>query len=256
MKTSSIFLLPAICILDIATIYAQDNIGFGTETPNASAIVDIEATDKGFLMPRYATNAGTKGHSVPAVEGMLFYDATQNNVMLHNGSGWATQGFMPVGAITMWQGTTPPGGWALCDGTNGTPNLQGKFIVGYDPADTDYNSIGKGGGENFVTLQLNHLPSHTHGINDPAHTHAASLDHRHTYTIEEYTSRLSTKAMVNNGGSPSFQQSVTTSTSSFSASVGISPSTIGTTTVGYTGGGQPIDNRPPYYVLAFIMKIN
>ena len=30
----------------------------------------------------------------------------------------------------MWSGTTVPSGWALCDGTNGTPNLKNKFIMG------------------------------------------------------------------------------------------------------------------------------
>ncbi len=36
------------------------------------------------------------------------------------------------GMILMWSGSvaTIPGGWALCDGTNGTPNLQNRFIVG------------------------------------------------------------------------------------------------------------------------------
>jgi hypothetical protein len=28
----------------------------------------------------------------------------------------------------MWHGTEIPYGWAVCDGTNGTPNLIGKFV--------------------------------------------------------------------------------------------------------------------------------
>lgn len=43
-------------------------------------------------------------------------------------------------------------GWALCNGNNGTPNLSGKFIVGYDPADPDYDAIGDNGGAKGVTL--------------------------------------------------------------------------------------------------------
>jgi len=37
-----------------------------------------------------------------------------------------------AGVITQWYssvGSIPPG-WALCDGTNGTPDLRDKFIVG------------------------------------------------------------------------------------------------------------------------------
>lgn len=44
-----------------------------------------------------------------------------------------------------------PEGWQLCDGTNGSPDLRSRFIVGYDPADTDYDAIGKNGGAKKVT---------------------------------------------------------------------------------------------------------
>jgi len=39
---------------------------------------------------------------------------------------------VPPGMIVMWSGSvdTIPEGWALCDGTNGTPNLRDRFIVG------------------------------------------------------------------------------------------------------------------------------
>ncbi len=39
------------------------------------------------------------------------------------------------GMITMWSGdiTKIPPGWALCDGTNGTPDLRGRFVLGYNP---------------------------------------------------------------------------------------------------------------------------
>ena len=44
---------------------------------------------------------------------------------------------VPSGAIMMWSGTiaTIPSGWYLCDGTNGTPNLTNKFIIGADADD-------------------------------------------------------------------------------------------------------------------------
>lgn len=44
-----------------------------------------------------------------------------------------------------------PNGWQLCDGTNGTPDLQSRFIVGYDPTDPDYDAIGDNGGSKKVT---------------------------------------------------------------------------------------------------------
>ena len=37
---------------------------------------------------------------------------------------------VPTGAIMWFKRTTAPSGWAICDGTNGTPNLIGKYLVG------------------------------------------------------------------------------------------------------------------------------
>ncbi len=49
------------------------------------------------------------------------------------------------GIITMWSGSADsiPAGWAICDGNNGTPDLRGRFVVGYDSADVDYDNVGE-----------------------------------------------------------------------------------------------------------------
>ena len=64
------------------------------------------------------------------------------------------------GMIILWSGSivSIPVGWFLCNGSNGTPDLRNKFIVGagsaYDPEDT-------GGGLNHAHgIDINH----SHGI--------------------------------------------------------------------------------------------
>lgn len=71
----------------------------------------------------------------------------------------ALQDAMPVGSIIMFNGQAAdiPSGWAICDGTNGTPNLIDKFVKGS-------NIAGSTGGASQVTLSVAQLPPHRHKV--------------------------------------------------------------------------------------------
>ena len=85
---------------------------------------------------------------------------------------------IPSGAIMMWNGTNAniPSGFVLCDGSNGTPDLTDKFILGRGSSSNSGNS----GGANPFTLTEGNLPSHSHGAgnyvtsNTGAHSHTLS----------------------------------------------------------------------------------
>lgn len=121
---------------------------------------------------------------------------------------------IPAGVITMWSGATNniPKVWALCDGSNGTPDLRDRFVVG---AGSSYTS-GATGGENNIVLTIEQIPPHTHGI---------------------YLTR-GDAYWYNGSGNTWWGSSFNTLLTSTSA-----------------GGGQAHENRPPYYALAYIMKI-
>ena len=71
----------------------------------------------------------------------------------------ALQDAMPVGSIVMFNGKAEeiPSGWAICDGTNGTPNLIDRFILASTYA-------GGTGGKSQVTLTVSQLPPHKHRL--------------------------------------------------------------------------------------------
>jgi len=62
----------------------------------------------------------------------------------------------------MWSGssTNVPSGWTLCDGSDGTPDLRDRFIVG---AGGSYTSGDTGGAES-VALSKAEMPSHGHNV--------------------------------------------------------------------------------------------
>jgi len=131
---------------------------------------------------------------------------------------------VPQGLISMWSGAIAniPVGWALCDGTNGTPNLKGRFIVGYDDTVADYDTIGNTGGAKEVTLNIDQIPQHDHAGG---------------------TGALFVKKTGHNG--------VTAYVNDIANRIDI----IDTVPNQVRGGNQAHENRPPYYTLAYIIKL-
>ena len=60
---------------------------------------------------------------------------------------------LPKGTILSWYANTGsvPNGWAICDGSNGTPDLRNKFLRGV----ASFGDVGKSGGhETFRTEEF------------------------------------------------------------------------------------------------------
>lgn len=151
---------------------------------------------------------------------------------------------VPSGGIIMWTGTTAPTGWHLCDGTGGTPNLKSRFIVGYDPGDANYSSIGNAGGVKIqsVTLSSANVPAHNH------YTHAVGGITGSGGPF--YLSR--SNGAYSAGGGDQFGRTTFpdgTMSTGYALGSGTTATSPGSTTA-FT-----FDNRAPYYTLAYIMKL-
>jgi microcystin-dependent protein len=173
--------------------------------------------------------------------------------------GFPANALVPAGIIVMWSGTTVPLGWGICDGGtyNGlvTPDLRGRFIVGVnnfpgtfngsgqavvsgisgqlpavapnDGTTTNYGTIGNKGGEIGHTLSLAEMPSHTHNV-------SGSLTNTNVFGFNGYGN-----SSVSNG-------------TAFAGDAQTIALSISETS---KGSDQIHENRPPYYVLAYIIKL-
>lgn len=146
----------------------------------------------------------------------------------------------PTGGIIMWSGTiaTIPTGWALCDGTNGTPNLTGRFVV---HADGSTYAPGATGGSDSVALTEANMPSHSHTFSGTTNTTGAHT-HQVAWSVAEGGSGAGSRV-------ENYPSTYARSTSS----AGDHSHTFSGTTSS-TGSGTAHENRPPYYALAYIMK--
>jgi hypothetical protein len=121
----------------------------------------------------------------------------------------------------MWSGAiaTIPSGWALCDGSNGTPDLRDRFIAG---ASQDDAGVAKTNLTGALTVSGGSI-SHTHGVTDPGHVH-------NTADFGTATAGVDFDVYITGAGT-----------------------TIPSNTTGLTVNSASAPQ--PYYALAFIMKL-
>lgn len=163
----------------------------------------------------------------------------------------------PVGCVLMWAGESVPEKYVLCNGqelkiadygelyeaigmqfsraigANGevystragcfrVPDLRGRFVVGQHDSDNDYKSPGQGGGLKMVTLDESTMPKHSH---------------------KERLWQQGSGTWKNGGN-----DSTPNATAVFEAK--------DTSQTTYdAGAGQAHENRPPYYVMTYIIKV-
>jgi microcystin-dependent protein len=172
---------------------------------------------------------------------------------------------LPTGIIVMWNSTAAsiPLGWQLCNGSNGTPDLRDRFIVG---AGTTY-AFGDTGGSASVTLAANAMPIHSHVLSGALTTGSAG-SHTHTLTDPGHAHSGTGSGSFPSGRygpDPIPAPSSTTPTSTSFTGISIASAldhvhsvtlSGNTQTAGGSGGTtQPHENRPPYYALCYIQKM-
>ena len=159
-------------------------------------------------------------------------------------------GNVPTGVIVMWSGATNsiPAGWALCDGTNGTPDLRDRFVVG---AGNSYG-VWATGGEAAHAIQIYEMPSHTHS-QDP-HNHNQD-PHSHILDGSGGTDNANSSTYVRTDNQGGHHPPTSSAVATNQPATATNHYTGGPGNPQYEGPGQAFNILPPYYALAFIMKL-
>ena len=138
-----------------------------------------------------------------------------------------------------------PEGYAICDGTNGVPDLRGRFIrSAYDYNDVkehDNNNLiqGESGRKDSIKIREDNLPPHTHTFNV-----------QNTLAISEYTGNSIIEGTANTGEGevniPAISSNSHTHSLTGNISISQNPDTF---------ANNPINIEPNAYALIFIMKL-
>lgn len=150
--------------------------------------------------------------------------------------------YIAVGTIFPYAGKTCPEGFMVCDGSSldvveyaelfnvigysfggsgdyfKLPNMLGRMPVGLDSSISDFNTVGKNGGQRSVKLTVAQLPRHQHNVrlNDNGIEQASGFDWKYSETSRLYSGEdMST----------------------------------------YTGNDEAHENMPPYLVVNYIIKV-
>jgi hypothetical protein len=106
-------------VFGLNAAYAQNNVGIGTTTPNANAILEMQSTTQGVLVPRMTT-IQRNAIAAPS-EGLLVYDIDVNCFFFYESSTTSWLSLCNVGGV----GPAGPQGPAGPTGATGPAGPQG-----------------------------------------------------------------------------------------------------------------------------------
>ena len=163
---------------------------------------------------------------------------TNGQVLVSQGSGEAPKwgNAFVRGMIMLWTGSVAPSGWALCNGSNGTPDLRDKFVMGAGGSQPT-----SGGYADATLVSHNHTFS---GSTSSAGNHShGGVPRTGTYWYQQYRNNGGNHGPERDGGAGGNTATAGNHAHSFSG------------TTNSKGSGGDNKNLPPYYALAYIMKV-
>lgn len=132
-------------------------------------------------------------------------------------------------------------GYGLCDGQGGRANLKGRFVVGYDKDDADYNTPGETGGAKTTSLAIANIPEHDHfTFYDNGDTFTGTALNNNNYPVRR-------QGAGGGVGNNNYEYNICADNSN--------RPNIGRTSLTGSSSVTPVDRRPPYYSMVFVQPL-
>lgn len=222
-------------IVELATNAEADA---GTDTQRALTPAAAKQAVLEWLLTQDGSGSGLDADLLDGQNGSYYADIA------------ARLGYTPLraftGLIVMWSGSVAsiPAGWHLCDGTEGTPDLRGRFIVG---AGGDYEPAATGG-----------AADHNHGGNTGGHVLTAAQMPAHAHDL--FANATSSSDITGGGAHAAWSTANAAGNQDYDIAGTATAPTLALSS--QEGGDEAHDhsignasNLPPYFALAFIMKL-
>ena len=223
--------------LTVNRLIINDTLDASTATVDLGVVQAKDVTATSFTGPLTGNVTGNVTGNLSGEVNATAFDTNPSGVVvtgIATATSFVGNGIIPLGGIIIWSGSTAsiPTGWALCNGSNGTPDLRDRFIVG---AGSNY-SVGNTGGSANATLV-----AHSHPINYSNTVPGATFKHLFS-SIGRVLRFPPLDAIDGIMEGAEFSGTGTESVSRTNISIGAQ------------GSSATNANLPPYYALAYIMR--
>lgn len=238
---------------DIAGSSFKDSVSLGVVTTDSEGIsrrlVTVSVYKDDEVIPRasleqvfYSNDANyyVKNDDSPNVGISLGYK--DNKIVAKVNGVEKDLGGVPKGTVISWYGNLAdlPSGWAICNGSNGTPDLRNRFIVG---AGSTY-ALGNTGGADSVKLSGTQIGNHYHATGYHNNNNTGRWLSTGG-TTKNYPLASGTLGAFWNGSGGGANSGQGTGSLNLITSLAVA-----------TAAQEAHENRPPYYALYYIMKIS
>ncbi|PQQ32745.1 hypothetical protein C6H64_01130 [Photorhabdus luminescens] len=249
-----------------------DNDGLSVKIKNKSLSVDNSGlainAGRGLRINNDKLEVGNY-HGIEIVNEGVKVKAGNGIKVDNNGVSIDTNKVLPTGMIVMFSGDIAPTGWAFCDGSNGTPDLRSRFVMCSETiSETGKSSNKASGGGNRKNFSISTEPTQvsvTVNVQEttltvaqiPKHDHIGGMPYclNNAIRYEKFADQTTGDAIYNSSDNDKVMMKTGYRIYPHTSPTGGGEGHNHQATASSPSHEHSVDVIPPYYLLAFIMKL-